>query len=131
VKEKQKILKTLEKEELKITPGLDEDILFKFERIIKSKSGVGIVPIRNGICTGCHMILPSQFVNDVRSGTGIEFCPECSRILFCSEEGEDEVSYLFDEDAAVEDDEDAEEEDGEDGDGDEAEEEEPRETVDE
>lgn len=113
VKEKQKVLKTLEKEEMKIVPGLDEDILFKFERIIKSKSGVGIVPIKNGICAGCHMILPSQFVNDVRSGTGIRFCPECSRILFCPMEGEAEDAYLYDEDMVVE-----EEDDGDDDDAD-------------
>jgi predicted nucleic acid-binding Zn-ribbon protein len=114
VKEKQKVLKTLEKEEMKIIPGLDEDILFKFERIIKSKAGVGIVPIRNGICTGCHMILPSQFVNDVRSGTGIRFCPECSRILFCPSEAESEETYIYDEDMVVEEEDEADEDDGDD-----------------
>ncbi len=136
VKEKQKVLKTLEKEEMKIVPGLDEDILFKFERIIKNKAGVGIVPIKNGICTGCHMILPSQFVNDVRSGTGIQFCPECSRILFCPVEGErererdGEDAYIYDEDMVVEEDDDAEDDDGDDAsDDDSSEEEESREGV--
>jgi len=90
LKEKQKLLKTLEKEESKITPGLDEEILFKFERIIKNKAGIGIVPIKNGICTGCHLILTPQFVNDVRMGNGIQFCPECSRIIFFQEENRDE-----------------------------------------
>ncbi|MBN2735979.1 MAG: nucleic acid-binding protein [Spirochaetales bacterium] len=88
LKEKGKLLKTLEKEEEKITPGLDEEILFKFERIIKSKAGVGIVPIHSGICTGCHMILPAQFANEVRSGESILFCPHCSRILFFQEDEE-------------------------------------------
>jgi len=86
LKEKTKLLKNLEKEETKITPGLDEEILFKFERIIKSKSGVGIVPILNGICTGCHMILTSQYTNDVRLLDRIMFCPNCSRILFYQED---------------------------------------------
>lgn len=80
VKEDQ--LSELEKDEKSIIPGLDEEILFKFERIIRSKSGVGIVPIRDAICTGCHMQLPSQFVNEVRSGDSIHFCPYCSRILY-------------------------------------------------
>lgn len=85
LKEKSKLLKNLEKEETKITPGLDEEILFKFERIIKSKAGVGIVPILQGICTGCHMILTAQFTNDVRLLDKIMFCPNCSRILFYQE----------------------------------------------
>ena len=90
IKEKSKLLKTLEKEETKIAPGLDEEILFKFERIIKSKAGVGIVPILKDICTGCHMILTAQFTNDVRLLDKIMFCPNCSRILFYQDEEDEE-----------------------------------------
>ncbi len=90
IKEKNKVLKTLEKDEQRISPGLDEEILFKFERIIRSKAGLGIVPIKSGICTGCHMILTSQFSNDVRQGKSIMFCPNCSRILFFQESDDEE-----------------------------------------
>ena len=81
-KEKAKDLQKFEKEESKITPGLDEEILFKFERIIRSKAGIGIVPAVDNVCTGCHIILTPQFVNDVRKGEEIHFCPYCSRILY-------------------------------------------------
>jgi len=87
---RKKLLTELEKEEAKITPDLDEEILFKFERIIKSKSGHGIVPIHDQVCTGCHMQLPSQFVNDVRKGENIMFCPYCSRILYYEDEENEE-----------------------------------------
>lgn len=86
--DREKQLRILEKKEKSITPGLDEEILFKFERIIRSKSGLGIVPIDHGVCNGCHMILTVQFVNEVRRGEGIMFCPYCSRILFYQEESE-------------------------------------------
>ena len=89
--EKRKELEELESQENEITPGLDEEILFKFERIIRSKSGLGIVPVKDSICTGCHMQLPAQFENDVRSGEDILFCPYCSRILFYESEEEEEV----------------------------------------
>ncbi|HDQ14196.1 MAG TPA: nucleic acid-binding protein [Sediminispirochaeta sp.] len=80
--EKRQQLQVLRKEEEAIVPDLDQEIVFKFERIVKSKSGLGIVPIKNSVCTGCHMRLPKQFVNDVRTGEDILFCPYCSRILF-------------------------------------------------
>lgn len=123
-RQKEDLLGDLESEEKKIAPGLDEEILFKFERIIRSKAGLGIVPVRGDVCTGCHMILPAQFVNDVHSGEGILFCPYCSRILFYQEEEEVEPSALIDEDvggladliggdAEDEEEEDAEEDDGE------------------
>jgi uncharacterized protein len=84
--EKEKVLEELKEKESEIIPGLDEDILFKFERIIKSKSGLGIVPVKDYVCTGCHMVLPAQFQNDVHAGEEIHFCPYCSRILYYEED---------------------------------------------
>ena len=99
------ILKELVAEEAKITPGLDEEMLFKFERIIRTKEGLGIVALRAGVCTGCQMILPPFFANRVRIGEEIMFCPNCSRIVFYG--GEDEFSAdPFDAAAAEFDDED-------------------------
>ena len=83
-------LNSLKKSEDKITPDLDQEILFKFQRIIQRNSE-GIVAVRNGVCTGCHMILPAQFANVVRDGENINFCPYCSRILFYEETGDEEV----------------------------------------
>jgi len=84
-KEKEKLLKGLERQEKSITPHLDEELVFKFERIIRSKSGIGIVAVIDGVCTGCHMVLPAHFVNSVRQSSEIFFCPDCSRILFFDE----------------------------------------------
>lgn len=92
--EKEKLLEKLKVQESEIIPGLDEDILFKFERIIKSKSGLGIVPVKDYVCTGCHMVLPAQFQNDVHAGEEIHFCPYCSRILYYEEDlVQDEYSF--------------------------------------
>ncbi len=120
IKEKNSELKKLQNEEKKITPGLDEEILFKFERIIRSKQGVGIVSLSKGVCMGCYMILPPQFVNTVRLGEKVEFCPYCSRILFYSDEAEDETL----ETAIMEEDVEEEEEDEEEAEDEAAEEEE-------
>jgi uncharacterized protein len=69
-------------EESAIVPGIDSEIVFKFERIISNKAGLGLVPVKNGVCTGCNMMLPAQYVNDVRIAKDVLFCPYCSRILF-------------------------------------------------
>ncbi|AFG37561.1 zinc ribbon domain-containing protein [Spirochaeta africana] len=89
--DKEATLKALLKKEHAITPDLDDDLIFKFERIIRSKEGVGIVPIKKGTCSGCHMMLPNQLVNDVRSGEHIHNCPYCSRILFWFENVEGDI----------------------------------------
>ncbi|MBO4640635.1 MAG: nucleic acid-binding protein [Treponema sp.] len=83
-------LSSLKKDEDKITPDLDQEILFKFQRIIQ-RNTEGIVAVRNGVCTGCHMILPAQFANLVREGDNINFCPYCSRILFYEDSGDEDT----------------------------------------
>jgi predicted nucleic acid-binding Zn-ribbon protein len=92
-------------EESKITPGLDTELLFKFERIIRNKEGLGIVALRAGVCTGCQMILPPFFANRVRTGEEIMFCPNCSRIVFYGGD-EDFEGDAFDASSAEFDDED-------------------------
>jgi predicted nucleic acid-binding Zn-ribbon protein len=95
---KQKI-QELEIEEKELSNDLDPEVFFKFERIIRNKMGRGIVAIKSGVCTGCHMILPVQFANVVRLGEEIVFCPYCSRILFYEESEEGVEDYFTVEDS--------------------------------
>jgi len=90
--EKRKELEALEKKCLSYIGGdIDEDLYNKFCNIVKNKKGKGIVPIHGLVCQGCHIVLPNQFVNEVREAKKIEFCPYCSRILFYEEaEGAEE-----------------------------------------
>jgi predicted nucleic acid-binding Zn-ribbon protein len=99
IAEKSKRIAELEVEEEELKKDLDPEIFFKFERIIRNKMGRGIVAIKGGVCTGCHMILPAQFANEVRLGEKIVFCPYCSRILFYEESEEGEEDYFNVEDA--------------------------------
>jgi predicted nucleic acid-binding Zn-ribbon protein len=90
---KQKELEKCLKDKNQITAGLDEEVIYKFEKIVKKKDGIGIVSIKQNVCMGCNMILPPQFVNNVRREDDIIFCPNCSRILYYFEEiqGEEEL----------------------------------------
>ncbi|BDC93569.1 zinc ribbon domain-containing protein [Treponema bryantii] len=101
-------LKKLKVEEDKVTKNINDiysseenaelkaqEILFKFQRIIQRNSE-GIVSVRNGVCSGCHMILPANFANEVREGEDINFCPYCSRILYYEEVAEDQQEDYFD-----------------------------------
>jgi uncharacterized protein len=84
--EKQKELDKCLKEKKSISSGLDEELLYKFEKIVKNKEGIGIVSVKNNVCMGCNMLLPPQFVNDVRREDKLIFCPNCSRILYYQQE---------------------------------------------
>ena len=94
VDEKQKELKSCLKVKDKIAAGLDEEIIYKFEKIVKKKDGIGIVSIRKNVCMGCNVILPPQFVNNVRTEATIIFCPNCSRILYYHDDDEQEEEEM-------------------------------------
>jgi len=100
VTEKKKQYDELLKKEQKITKDLDNtELVFKFERIIRNKAGLGIVAIKGNVCMGCHMILPAQFSNDVRHCEEFVFCPYCSRILYFEESPEGEEIFFDSDDA--------------------------------
>ncbi|MDA8411177.1 MAG: C4-type zinc ribbon domain-containing protein [Treponema sp.] len=88
-------IEQLKVDEVKTSSGIEKEVIFKFERIIRSKQGLGIVPVKGSVCTGCYMILPAQFVNEVRSGNKIIFCPYCSRVLYYEEAEGDSNDQLF------------------------------------
>lgn len=94
-------LDKLKKEEEKLTSEMDENIRYKFERIVKNKNGVGIVSVSKGHCNGCYISIPAEFINMIRENKNIQFCPNCSRILYYQEGSED--IFAIDEDV-VEDD---------------------------
>lgn len=120
-------LEELKRSEAELIPGVDPEIVFKFQRIIQ-RNRDGIVSVKGNVCGGCHMILPAQFANQVRDGEDIVFCPYCSRILYYQENsGEggaadfylmDDIGSLADDDEEPEDQDDSEEEGQEDEDAD-------------
>jgi uncharacterized protein len=108
-------LENLKEKEIGITPSLDQEIVYKFARIIQ-RNTKGIVAVKKGVCEGCHMILPAQFANEVREGEKILFCPYCSRILYYqeAEDGDDTGYFTMNESGSLADlEEDSDDEDDE------------------
>lgn len=89
IAEQQEILDKLNAERAELSKDLPANLLFKFERIIRNKAGLGVVPLHGIICQGCFMELPQQFANTVRRNEDINFCPYCSRVLYYEESDED------------------------------------------
>ncbi len=90
IAENQAVLDEIKIKKDELAKNLDANTVFKFERIVRNKGGLGIVPVQAKVCTGCHMRLPLQFVNDVRHWSNAEedmimYCPYCSRVLYYDE----------------------------------------------
>ena len=62
-----------------------EAIVPLYNRLMKTKGGLAIAPMRDGKCEGCHMKLIASTVIKVQSGREIAQCEDCGRILYMEE----------------------------------------------
>jgi len=75
-------LKQLQEERAKLAAQVDPDALRRYERLLRSKGDLAIVPVRNGNCGGCHLHLPPQIVHNAMHGLELTSCDYCGRILY-------------------------------------------------
>lgn len=73
--------KLLEKRN-KLTPKISQNLLKKYEAVRQKKSGIGIAPVINSICEGCHMAIPPQLYNELQKDNKYYECPHCKRLIY-------------------------------------------------
>ena len=64
------------------TPNIEPRLLSQYERILKSREGVALVPIVNNACGGCHMGFPPQVVNEAQQHEKWIICESCARLIY-------------------------------------------------
>jgi predicted nucleic acid-binding Zn-ribbon protein len=72
----------LEEKRKAYTPNVEPRIFSQYERILKGKDGLAVVPVENNSCGGCHLELPPQMVHEVRLQEKLIVCESCARILY-------------------------------------------------
>ncbi len=77
-------------ERTRVAMHVDDKLLLRYERILSSKGDSAVVPLVDGVCTGCYKHLPPQAAIEVRRGNRITECDSCGRILYWREISEDE-----------------------------------------
>jgi predicted nucleic acid-binding Zn-ribbon protein len=77
--------KKLTAERQKLTGEVADRNLSLYEKIRQRKPRAIVAAIR-GICQGCHMMLPPQTYNLLIRADRLIQCPNCHRIVYCSDE---------------------------------------------
>ena len=63
-------------------PGVDPRLLGQYERVLKARDGIALVPVVHHACGGCHVELPAQTVNEIQIGEKLITCESCARIIY-------------------------------------------------
>ena len=77
-----KKLEELDGQRIEAAGKLGELTLSRYNRLVERKGTNIVVGIQHGACGGCHMKLPEAEVIEVKAGSQVKYCPNCSRIVY-------------------------------------------------
>jgi len=75
-------LEGLQDQRKAIAEKVDKNILLHYDRLLKSREGLAIVPVRQDACQACFRVLPPQVINEVKLMKDLTSCEYCTRILY-------------------------------------------------
>lgn len=64
------------------------DLRSLYKRYYSKFSERAIVPVKNGVCTGCYVTIPPMRIDLIRAMDTLEICENCGRILIWEEDSE-------------------------------------------
>jgi predicted nucleic acid-binding Zn-ribbon protein len=65
----------------KLEATVSPQLLNRYRRLADRPGGRAVVPVVDGVCTGCFTNVPSSFTSSVNAGK-VMYCETCGRILF-------------------------------------------------
>lgn len=87
--------KRIETERMPLVQQTAADLMSRYTRIRRSiKTGPAVVPLNNDHCSGCHMMVPAQTVNELIGGHKIHSCNHCGRLLYHAENFRDPAAEV-------------------------------------
>ena len=69
----------------RLAANAPESLMPLYERLLKIKNGLAVVPVSGGKCSGCHIKLVASTLVKVNSGTEGVQCESCGRLLYAEE----------------------------------------------
>ena len=84
--EANKKLDSLGRKRKKACKVVPPPILGRYEFIRERMENPVIVSVTQGVCHGCHIMIPPQSYNELQKGQQILSCPNCQRLIFWQRE---------------------------------------------
>jgi predicted nucleic acid-binding Zn-ribbon protein len=74
---------TMEKRRGAIVKTLNPELIRTYDTL-KQRRGIALAVVKRGVCQGCYVNIPPQMFNEVQRNDTVIRCPNCSRILYWS-----------------------------------------------
>ena len=76
----------LDAERRGIEAQISPEMVAEFNRISRSRGGLAVVRVANGLCQGCSVRIQPRVIQQIRRNEGILRCESCKRFLYYLEE---------------------------------------------
>jgi predicted nucleic acid-binding Zn-ribbon protein len=81
----EKELAELDAMRAQVAKEIDPAVLGRYDRLLRSKGDLAVVPVKHGNCGGCHLQVPTHLTHAAKNGEDLVSCTQCGRILYCAE----------------------------------------------
>lgn len=71
-----------QRERIRQAEKIEAELLSCYERILKGRDGLALVPVIAEACQGCFTKLPPQIINEIMQARRVITCERCLRILY-------------------------------------------------
>lgn len=82
IEEVKKLITGLRGERASLIDGVSTSVFNQYERILAARDGMGVAPVKDMICLGCHQAIAPQLFYNIRDTDVLHTCPHCSRYLY-------------------------------------------------
>ena len=76
-----KELASLNSERTSLAANVEDDILKRYESLLKKGSGSPLAAVRGGICENCHLKITPQTLNSAAKGA-VTYCDNCQHFIY-------------------------------------------------
>ncbi|MBM4132246.1 MAG: hypothetical protein FJ245_00620 [Nitrospira sp.] len=75
-------LAQLEQRQTAVAAAVDKTLMERYRKLKAMRKDLALVPVRDGICSGCRLQLPPQLIAEVKRKEDLLACSYCHRILY-------------------------------------------------
>jgi predicted nucleic acid-binding Zn-ribbon protein len=72
----------LEQKQATVAAAVDKTLMERYRKLKAMRKDLALVPVRDGICSGCRLQLPPQLIAEVKRKEDLLACSYCHRILY-------------------------------------------------
>ena len=65
---------------------IDEDSRDRYRRTVKQHGADALAAVEGSACSGCHVSVTGQMLNELINGQHLQFCLSCGRMLYLADD---------------------------------------------